>query len=262
MRVHHLNCGSMRIPTSAIVCHVLLIEASDRLVLVDTGFGLQDIERPSRIGPSRHLLRPALQPGETALHQVRALGYDERDVRDILMTHLDVDHAGGLADFPDAQVHVSSAEALGAIWSPSVKERQRYRAQQWAHDPHLVEHDITGEAWRGFAAAKPLDEVADGIVMIALPGHSRGHTAFAVESDHGWILHAGDSFYHHSVLDGRDRAPRILASLERFIAFDLAQVRHNHQRLTELHQHDQGLIIVNAHDPILLDRARTTSSAV
>ena len=257
LRVHHLNCGSMRVPTAPLVCHVLLVEAPDRLVLVDTGFGLRDIDQPARIGLSRHLLRPALDPAETALRQVEALGFEGRDVRDILLTHLDLDHVGGLADFPDARVHLASAEVEGAIRAPSFKERHRFRSQQWAHGPRLVEHDATGVAWHGFAAAKQLTDIADGLVMVPLPGHTRGHAAFAVDGDKGWILHTGDGFYHHSVLDGVDRSPRILSVFETAMALDRKQVAANHQRLAELHRSSDELLIVNAHDPVLLERARS-----
>ena len=44
MKVHHLNCGTMRMPTvPTLVSHVLLLETDAGLVLVDTGFGLEDI---------------------------------------------------------------------------------------------------------------------------------------------------------------------------------------------------------------------------
>ncbi|WP_223281445.1 MBL fold metallo-hydrolase [Streptomyces antnestii] len=48
------------------------------------------------------MARPVLDTGETAVRQVAALGYDIEDVRHIVLTHLDLDHAGGLRDFPPA----------------------------------------------------------------------------------------------------------------------------------------------------------------
>src|SRR5256885_17260693 len=68
MRIHHLNCGTLRplggrringsrLPflTARMVCHCLLIETDRSLVLVDSGFGLRDIERLSRL---RSAIRP------------------------------------------------------------------------------------------------------------------------------------------------------------------------------------------------------------
>ncbi len=167
MKVHHLNCGTMTMPTAPMVCHVLLIETDDGLVMVDSGFGSHDCRDPAkRVGPTRHVVRPLFDDGETAAHQIERLGFRREDVRHIVITHFDVDHIGGLSDFPDAHIHVTAAEALGAIWSPSWRERIRYRSAQWAHGPNIVEHDPNGEKWHGFAAAKELDEISPGIALI------------------------------------------------------------------------------------------------
>lgn len=261
MKVHHLNCGTMRAPSAPVVCHVLLVEAPDGLVLVDSGYGLADIADPgTRLGPTRHLMRPVLDPHESAVRQVERLGFTAADVRHILLTHLDTDHAGGIADFPDAQVHTTVAEWSAARSPASVIERGRYRPTVWAHGPRIVTHEPKGEAWHGFAAAQPLDDVAPGIVMIALPGHSRGHAAYAVESADRTVLHAGDAFYHHSVLDGRGRQPAVLTVMERMVAHDHRRVQDNHARLAELHRSAAAdVTIVNAHDPELLATVRSAA---
>lgn len=119
MRVHHLNCGTdcpvggtlfdgrSTGPLAHLVCHCLLIE-TDRhgLVLVDTGFGLKDVHHPHRWPEPRiplffrSLLNIRLREAGTAARQVEALGFARSDVRHIVLTHLDFDHAGGLEDFP------------------------------------------------------------------------------------------------------------------------------------------------------------------
>ncbi|WP_200308425.1 MBL fold metallo-hydrolase [Streptomyces adelaidensis] len=260
MKVHHLNCGTMLPPRGEpVVCHVLLIETEGGdLVLVDSGFGLDDIAAPGRrLGPSRRLIKPVLAREETAARQVERLGFDRADVRHIVVTHFDSDHIGGLSDFPEAQVHVTAAELLGAVTSPSRSERLRYRAVQWAHGPKFVEHGPGGEPWRGFAAAKELDAIAPGIVLVPLPGHTRGHTCVAVDTGTHWILHAGDAFFHRGALGDPAPAPAVLRIMERLVAYDLKQVRANHARLAELHRRaDPDLVIVNAHDPVLYERMR------
>jgi len=259
VKVHHLNCGTMNMPTAPMVCHVLLIETDTGLVLVDSGYGTDDCDDPTRIGPTRHMLRPSLRAAETAVHQIEHLGYSRDDVRHIVITHLDLDHAGGLSDFPNAQVHVTSAEALGAIRSPSRREKIRYRSAQWAHGPDIVEHDPRGEKWRGFAAAKELTDVSPGVALVSLPGHTRGHACVAVDAGDRWVLHAGDAFYHHGTLDGTP-VPRSLAAMESLFAFDRKAVLDNHARLTELYRRqDPDLLIVCAHDPTLLEQAQATA---
>ena len=113
--IHHLACGTMcphggRCPAQAaarrrrIVCHCLLVEGAEGLVLIDTGFGLDDMRNTRQLGAIfKTLFRPQAREADTAIEQVRALGFAPEDVRHIVATHLDVDHAGGLPDFPAAR---------------------------------------------------------------------------------------------------------------------------------------------------------------
>ncbi len=262
MRVHHLNCGSMRMPGAPLVCHVLLLEAARGLALIDTGFGSDDIADPGkRIGTYRHVIRPSLDPEETAIAQVRRLGFDPADVHDIVLTHFDADHIGGLSDFPDARVHTTADEWAGASQRGSWLERTRYRPSQWAHAPKLITYGAGGETWRGFSAATQLAGIDDGVVLIPLPGHTRGHAAVAVDDGQRWIFHAGDAFFDQSVITGVGRQPLALAVQERLVAHDWTRVRENHARLAELHRTEPGLLVISSHDPALLERARAGPAA-
>ncbi|MGB3354904.1 MAG: MBL fold metallo-hydrolase [Mycobacterium sp.] len=262
MKVHHLNCGTMRprATPGGLVSHVLLAETESGLVLIDSGLGLRDAEAPSdRFGTARHYFRPTFDRDEAAINHVRHLGFKPEDVRHIVLTHFDADHTGGLADFPWAHVHVTNGEALAVRRPHTLMERTRYRPTQRAHQPAIVEHHPSAsEPWRGFPAAKELADVAAGVVMISLPGHSRGHAAVAINTGQRWVLHVGDAFYHHGQLDGSQSAPKALTVFERLIAHDWKRVQENHRRLRELWlANDPGILLVNAHDPHLLDRARS-----
>jgi glyoxylase-like metal-dependent hydrolase (beta-lactamase superfamily II) len=259
MRVHHLNCGTMRpIRTpGGLVCHVLLLETDNGLALIDSGVGLRDVAEPGRrFGPARRVTRPNFDPAEAAITQVRQLGHDPADVRHVVLTHFDSDHVGGLADFPAATVHLTAAEAFAALHPQTFMEKQRYRPAGHAHGPVLVEHTpAEGESWRGFAGAKELTEIAPGIVLINLPGHTRGHAAVAVDAGDRWVLHVGDAFYFRSQIDG-GKVSNPMTLMERAVAFDWAKVQANHARLGELlRAGEPDLLLVNAHDPQLLERA-------
>ncbi|MBB2947163.1 glyoxylase-like metal-dependent hydrolase (beta-lactamase superfamily II) [Actinoplanes lutulentus] len=256
--VQHLNCGTMRPPATggSLVAHVLLVETGDGLVLVDSGFGLRDIEEPARrLGPARHLIRPVLDPAETAVRQIQKLGHQPSNVRDIVLTHFDVDHAGGLADFPHARVHLTAAESQAAQHPRTANERSRYLPAQREHRPHLVEHDPErGDVWRGFAAAT---EILPGVVLVGLSGHTRGHAAVAVDAGDRWILHTGDAFYHRAQIGEDGHAPRLLTLMEQVVAHDRRRVKANHDNLRRLVASGApDLTIVNAHDPELLRQAR------
>jgi glyoxylase-like metal-dependent hydrolase (beta-lactamase superfamily II) len=125
-----------------LVCHCLLIESDTGLILVDTGFGTRDVARP-RDRLSQFFLtlnQPQLKPEETAIARVRALGFDPADVRHIIVSHLDFDHAGGLEDFPRARVHVTAREKEVADEQRggAFVSRKRYRPGQWVYVGYWV----------------------------------------------------------------------------------------------------------------------------
>ncbi|GLQ63907.1 hypothetical protein GCM10007867_27530 [Gluconobacter cerinus] len=125
------------------------------------GLGLSDrVPDAKTVWLVRHVIRPVLDPEETAIRQVERLGFYPTDVRHILLTHFDIDHIGGLSDFPRAQVHLSAAEAQGAIHHPSFTERQRYHPLQWAYGPAIVEHVLGNDVWRSFSGVKALLETS------------------------------------------------------------------------------------------------------
>lgn len=250
MHVHHLDCATMcpfggaRLGgVDRMVGHCLLIEAPGGLVLVDTGFGLDDAGRlPSLF---RLAAGPRLDPERTAVRQVAALGHDPRDVRDIVLTHLDLDHAGGLPDFPHARVHVHAAEHAAAQARKGLRAGVRYLPGQWAHGVTWVLHEAKGERWRGFEAVREIPGLPPEILLVPLHGHTRGHQGIAVDTGRGWLLHAGDQYVHASRMSGA-RCPPQLAMFERFIAHDAAAVRANQARLRELAQPD--VTVFSAHD--------------
>lgn len=245
------------------VDHCLLVESKAGLVLVDTGFGLSCVRDPrAMLGPSRLLLGAKLAEHETAFRQIQGLGYDPAEVRHIVLTHLDLDHAGGLADFPEATVHVHGPEFRAATAGRTRSERMRYRAQQWAHGPRWMVNEIDGgEEWFGFRAVRDLPGLPPEILVLPLHGHTRGHAGVAVDTGAGWLLHAGDAFYV-----GSEIAPVRPHTPLAWRAYELGSIeglpfRENRRRLLELNrEHGSDVTIFSAHDPEAF--ARLASSRV
>jgi glyoxylase-like metal-dependent hydrolase (beta-lactamase superfamily II) len=267
MRVHHLNCADMR-PRGArllggegglfdearVVGHVLVVESGDGLVLVDTGFGLHDVAEPRRrLGRGFLALnRPRLRAEDTAARQLSARGLRPRDVRHIVATHLDVDHAGGLADFPHAQVHVHEDELGAALHPKKLIERVRYNRAQFEHHPRWAPHKSQGERWFGFESVRA---VLDDILLIPLHGHSRGHSAVAVRRDSGWLLHAGDAYFSKDELHPEHpTCPPGLDLIQRMDEVDRRARLANQARLRLLTvEHGGEVEVFCAHDPRELD---------
>ena len=249
MRVRHFNCATLcpRIggrflsgvagEKPVLVCHVLLIETDVGLVLVDTGFGVEDCRTPlRRLGPAIAMIGPRFDERETALRQVEGLGHSPGDVKHVIVTHLDLDHAGGIPDFPNATVHVMSKEHEAAMQRRALQEKSRYRPAHWQHGPHWKMHDVdrAGEKWNGFEAVRALEGSKDEILMVPLEGHTRGHAGIAVKSDDGWLFHCGDAYFHADEVKEGGRAPAGLEFFQRTVAMDDVLRKQNRSRLREL----------------------------
>jgi len=191
MAIHFLNCGTMKpyFPRveNGITC--ILVDTNMGLVLVDTGLGSQDYLHPTA-GMSffLNLMRSPRDPRETAIQQIQRLGYRPEDVGHIIQTHLHLDHAGGLRDFPRAKVHLHKAEYEHIL----TRHSWEYRSEHWSHNPNWILHEPNGGKWYDFEAVS-LPGLHPEIWLIPLTGHTPGHCAVAMKSEHGWILHGGDA---------------------------------------------------------------------
>lgn len=268
MRIHHLNCATIRpfafvlsdtatlVSRAHLVVHCLLVETEDGLILVDSGFGIGDRTRPTRFerafmtlsGSSRHL-------DETAAYQVVKLGYAIKDVQHVIQTHLHLDHAGGLPDFPQAQVHVHALEYEGAM-HPKTYSELYYLPVHWAHHPKWVPHTSRGQQWFGFEAIRVLEGVSPAIWLIHLPGHTRGHCAVAVQTADRWLLHCGDAYISRSDIDAEHTPrcrPKWIQPLARRLFPHVPRLR------ALLREHGDEVELFCAHDPFELAKLQSNS---
>jgi len=267
-KVHHLNCGTM-CPVGAfllgqrglgrgrLVAHCLLLETErDGLVLIDTGFGTRDTERRTPLPRSfRAMVAPRLDATETALAQIEALGLAPGEVRHVVVTHLDLDHAGGLSDFPDARVHLHAREHAAAMARARPIERQRYVPTHWSHGPRWEVYTEDGDTWRGLPAITRLRGLDADVGLLPMHGHTRGHSAVIARAGDRWLVHAGDAYVHRGSMTPSGSIPIALAAFERYTQIDPAARRASVAALRQLREHYTDLDMFCAHDPAELDAA-------
>src|SRR4051812_42331422 len=274
MRIHHLNCGTdcpfggalfdgrSKGLTGRLVCHCLLVESEAGLVLIDTGYGLRDVDHPHR-NPNaritrtmRAMLNIKLREEETAIRQIERLGFNPADVRHIVLTHLDFDHAGGLEDFPGALVHVMDEEFSAA---PGPRRgfvpRNRYRPAQLDDVRNWRRYSGQGEGWFGFPAVRGLEGLPPEILMVPLPGHTWGHAGIAIQTPEGWLLNAGDTYFFRHEMDREYRqCPPGARAYQRMMAVDPDQHYRNQDRVRALaHDRRAGVRIFCSHDAVELE---------
>jgi glyoxylase-like metal-dependent hydrolase (beta-lactamase superfamily II) len=265
MHIHHLNCGCMcpvggalfdgfsRGLFSHLVCHCFLIETEQGLVLIDTGFGRQDVQSPStRISPF-FIAANNIQFDRkyTAIAQLEQRGFSARDVRHIVLTHLDFDHAGGLEDFPEATVHVMQTELEAAQAHRGFIASRRYRPRQWDDVKHWQSYNPGGEAWFDFEAVRDLPGLPPEILLIPLIGHTRGHAGVAIKTSDGWLLHAGDAYFYRQEMDATqpDCTPGLRA-YQRLMEVDRSARLFNQNRLRQLARDRAEVRLFCSHDAL------------
>jgi glyoxylase-like metal-dependent hydrolase (beta-lactamase superfamily II) len=159
-----------------------LINTGTKLVLIDSGNGVSALE--SSKGAA----------GRT-LQNLAAAGIDPKSIDIVVMSHLHPDHTNGIRAldgsmaFPNAEIMVPAAE-----WKFWTSDENAAKAQSSEMMKNYfgnvkkiyagIESKVTQFEWG--------KEVAPGITAIAAPGHTPGHTAFAVASGNSKVLIQSD----------------------------------------------------------------------
>jgi glyoxylase-like metal-dependent hydrolase (beta-lactamase superfamily II) len=172
-------------------------------ILIDTGF------HPSvAVKPQENLGRLALftfkdlqmKPEQALPAQLRARGIEPSEVKVVLMTHLHLDHASAISEFPGATFVVSAAE-----WAAATTKGQfhGYGKRQFDHgfDYRLIDFEGAGaESFSGFA--RSFDVFGDGSVRaVYTPGHTLGHMSIVLRTARGEVLVASDAIYMRRTLE-------------------------------------------------------------
>ncbi len=221
----------------------LITHPSAGTILVDTSLHSSIAAEPGEnFGRlASRFARPRIEPGKDLPSQLRGLGADPRSIPLVVMTHLHVDHASGISEFPSSTFVVSSAEWAAAT-SGSRPILRGYRPQHYDYvfDYRLVDFDDPKiDSYATFA--RTFDLFGDGSIRLAFtPGHTLGHMCVLARlRDRDFVI-AGDAVYTVRQLEGGPEQPR---------PHDPHLWRRSLQELQLFAREYPQAVIVPGHDP-------------
>jgi len=172
-------------------------------VLIDTGFHPSVAAKPTaNLGRlSQFTFRNIeMKPEQAVSAQLRARGIEPAQIKVVVMTHLHIDHASAIAEYPESTFVVSAGE-----WAAASEhgQFQGYVKRQFDHgfDWRLLDFEgRDAESFSGFA--RSFDLFGDGSVRaVYTPGHTLGHLSVVLRTERGEVLVAGDAIYMRKTLD-------------------------------------------------------------
>lgn len=205
--------------------YVWVARRSDRVFVIDTGFGEEAAQRRGRT----LLRRPA--------QALALLGIEAAEVDEVILTHLHYDHAGGTGDFRKARFHLQDSEMAFATG----------RCMCHAHlsAPFEVE-DVVAMVRRVFNAQvvfhDGVDQLAEGLSVHRIGGHSKGLQAVRVFTRRGWVVIASDATHlYANIATGRPFP----------IVVDVAQMLDGFRQVRELADSEDH--VIPGHDPMVMN---------
>ena len=158
----------------------LVLQQGDKLTLIDTGNG--DSGAPT---------------SGTWAANFKAAGFDPKNVSTVVFSHFHGDHINGFrlkdgtAMFPNAEVMVPAAE--WAFWTDESKASAAPEAKKGAF---AAVKRVFAPVAKDVKQFEPGKEILPGVTAIAAPGHTPGHTVFAVSSGNGKLMIMSDTTNH------------------------------------------------------------------
>lgn len=212
-----------------------LISVNGRRVLVDTGWSEQ-----CAINPKKHLglalyfsSKPILTLKDGIAHKLNSLGVKPEELDAVILTHLDCDHASGLADLKQARHIYASKEEI----EKSLLPNPRYRKSLWENIP-LEEIPMNYDSHAPFG--KSCDLFGDGSVRIVLtPGHSAGDVCVIVKDNGKTVLIAGDNG-----LDEKSWQELILSGP----IYNIQNMKITLRWINKIDQNENCLAVLTSHD--------------
>ena len=221
MKIHAIQTGSVRVKNAQVAgrgrglkrrlaifmdqtwtewlpTYAWIIDHPEGVIVVDTGQGMHLLENKKSMHPyARWEVAFQMSPEEEIGPQMRALGIAPRDLKRVILTHLHMDHDGGLAHFPNSKILAAPGELQ--IAKGLAGRIRGYLPNRW---PSLFDPQPLGlarEAYGPFAASKRITKAGD-VIAVATPGHTANHISIIVEQDNTTFFLAGDTSYNEKLM--------------------------------------------------------------
>lgn len=206
--------------------YVWVISNAERSIVVDTGFN-----ETMATKRGRQIVTPVAEG-------LAALGIQPEAVDDVIVTHMHYDHAGNIPLFPRARFHLQDKEmefATGRcmchdLLSHGYEADDVVNLVRCVFDRRVHYHDGTAE-------------IAPGVEVHHIGGHTRGLQAVRVRTQRGWVVLASDASHFYAHME-QDRAFPVI--------YNLGDMLAGYRTLRKLASSPQH--IIPGHDPEVLQR--------
>jgi len=206
---------------------IWVIRNANRTIVVDTGFEHKEAARRGR--------KINMLPRDI----LKEIDVDADNLDNLIVSHLHFDHAGTLGDFPKARFHLQEAEMAYATGKCMCDEAMQA--------PFTADHvcDMVRNVFSGRVQFHNGDgEIAPGITVHHVPGHSKGMQCVRVMTENGPVVLAVDAAHFYENFEMRKPF---------FITIDVEATLRTYDKLTALAGGDMRRV-VPGHDPLVLKR--------
>lgn len=211
LKIHALHCGSVKVRrthiesglgpyfvwldprwTDWLPSYCFVIEHPEGIIVIDTGLsstshGILSSQAGVSGWFTNQMVQFRIQRHEEIDQRLAVLGIDPLKVRWVVLTHLQMDHTGGLRHFPNSEIIVSREEYIRPFGALELDFPTWFR-------PNLIGHFDKYES--EFSSGYYLTEARD-VVIVPTPGHTYGHQSVILKEFDRELFFAGDASYNY-----------------------------------------------------------------
>ena len=212
--------------------YVWAIVNGERKIVVDIGFDAAEANTRGR----QHLRYPA--------ESLAQIGIPPTDVKDVILTHLHYDHCGNLGHFPEARFFLQDREMAFATGRNMLHDSLRQ-----AYTVNHVQDLIAAVYDKRVVFIDNSAEIAPGVTVHHVGGHTDGLQIVRVRTRRGWIVIASDAAHFYANMDIPNPYPILYSVGDMLRGFDTIRLLA-----------DSPTHIIPGHDPLVMDLFPAPSS--